>query len=212
MRIRIPFRSFALRRALALYIPATTLALILASFPLHAQLLVRPVNIVYLSQRAGVIVHGRVAEVVYESLPGYADIPTVKVILDVETMLRGPEGDTYTFREIFLGLRAKTGKKGYKAGQELLLFLPIPSKYGLSSPIGNEQGRFHITRNRTGDPVVVNESGNIGLFQNVAEAAGIAGRSLTESQLRATASEREPVKLDEFVSLVKNLMLAPRIR
>jgi hypothetical protein len=212
MKIGNPFHGFTLRRALSLYFPAATLAIILSSFPLHAQVLVRPVNLVYLAQRADVIVHGIVMDVVQESLPEYPNIPTVKVTLEVKSMLRGPAGDTYTFREVFLGLRAKTGGKSYRVGQELLLFLPIPSKYGLSSPVGNEQGRFHITRNRAGDPVVVNESGNIGLFKNVAEVSSIAGKPLTESQLRATAADRGPVQLDEFVSLLQNLMLTPRIR
>jgi len=193
-------------------LPAVLAALLSFAPLLQAQFLVRPVDLSYLARRADVIVQGRITNVVHESLPGYPNIPTVKVTLNVENMMRGPKGDTYTFREIFVGLRARTGNRSYRIGRQLLLFLPSPSPYGLSSPVGIEQGRFHITRDSKGIPVVVNERGNIGLFRNVAEAANMAGRPLTESQLKIVSSENAPVPLNEFVSIVKNLMLLPRIR
>jgi len=192
-----PFSTLAIRRAFSIYMPMVVLVSIFTSIPLHSQPLVKPVNLVYLAQRADVIVQGRVTEVIHEGMPGYPNIPTVKVTLEVERMLRGPAGDAYTFRQIYLGLHPKTEKQDYRIGQNLLLFLPIPSKYGLSSPIGNEQGRFHITSNGSGSPLVINEIGNIGLFTNVAATGAADGR---------------PVRLDEFISLVQNLMLTPRIR
>ena len=212
MRKMIPLCNFRFLKALALYLPATTLVLLFIASPLQAQFLVRPVNLVYLSQRADVIVLGRVVDVVHESLPGYPNIPTIKVTLNVEEMMRGPKDATYTFREVFVGLRARVGGKNYTAGRQLLLFLTAPSRYGLSSPVGIEQGRFHVSRNPRGNPIVVNEQSNIGLFRNVAEAAHMAGRPLTESQLRITSSEKGPVQLNEFVSMVQNLMRMPRIR
>jgi hypothetical protein len=206
--------SFAFfRRILTLYMPAAAVSLVLSSFlAIPAQVLVRPVNLAYLVQRADVIVQGRVTDVVEENLPGYPNIPTVKVTLDVEKMMRGPAGRTYTFREILLGLRSAGDKRGYTTGQQLLLFLPAPSKYGLSSPIGIEQGRFHISRDPNGGSIVVNESGNLGLFRNVAEAAGQSGYRLSASQLEVVSGEGGPVNLDKFVSLVKSLSSMPRIR
>jgi hypothetical protein len=212
MKIRALFFNFSLRRDFAPYLPTIALALFFVTSPLQAQFLVRPVNLAYLSQRADVIVQGRVANAVHESLPGYPNIPTVKVTLKVENMMRGPTGNTYTFREVFVGLRARVGGKGYTPGQQLLLFLTAPSKYGLSSPVGIEQGRFHITRYPGNSPTIINEQSNIGLFRNVAEAARIAGRPLTESQLRIASSEKGPVQLNEFISMVQSLMLLPRIR
>ena len=209
-RIRIPFCN--LRRVLALYAPTTAVALLFIASPIRAQFLVRPVNLAYLAQRADVIVQGRVTDVVHENLPGYPNIPTVKVTLNVENMMRGPAGDTYTFREVFVGLRARTAEKGYMPGQHLLLFLTAPSRLGFSSPVGIEQGRFHIMSHRTGSPAVVNEQSNVGLFRNVAEAARMGGRPLTKSQLEIASSEKGPVQLNEFISMVQNLMLMPRIQ
>jgi hypothetical protein len=205
------FSSF--RRVLALYLPAAAAAFALSSFlALPAQVLVRPVNLAYLVQRADIIVQGRVIAVVQEALPGFPNIPTIKVTLDVERMMRGPTTKTYTFREILLGLGSKAGKKDYGVGQQVFLFLPAPSEYGLSSPIGIEQGRFHITPNPAGSSMVVNDSNNLGLFRNVAQAASLAGYPLTASQLKVTAAEGGPVRLDGFVSLVKSLTSMPRIR
>ena len=115
MKIKISPRKFPFLRAFVLCLPAAALVLCFITAPLHAQLLVKPVNLTYLARRADVIVLGQVTDVVHESLPGYPNIPTVKVTLKVENMMRGPEGDTYTFREVFVGLRAKTAKKGYTA-------------------------------------------------------------------------------------------------
>lgn len=189
---------------------AAFLAVLLGSSTLPAQLMVRQVNLTYLTQRADVIVQGRVRSVHYEPLPGYPNIRTVRVVLDVEDMIRGPAGSTYTFREILLGSRSKEGKRSYRAGQTLLLFLPSPSQYGLSSPIGIEQGRFHIARE--GKAVIANEYGNAGLFRNVEKEANRAGIKLARSQSLTAAVESGAVDLDEFVSLVRSLTSLPRIR
>ena len=179
---------------------------------LPAQAMMKPVNLAYLVKRADVIVQGRITNVVREDLPGYPNIPTVKVILDVEDMVRGPEGKTYTFREIVLGLRSKQGKMDYRTGQQILLFLPAPTDKGLSSPIGMEQGRFYISRNPAGEAVVANTFGNGGLFNDVAQAARNEGRRLTPSQLRLVSGESGPVRLSEFASLVKSLSSLKRIK
>jgi hypothetical protein len=185
---------------------------LLAVSPLRAQVMALPVNLSYLAQRADIIVQGRVTEVRYESLPGYSNIPSVEVTLSVEKMVRGPAGGTYTFREILFGPQAKSGKQGYLVGQRLFLFLPAPSQYGLSSPIGMEQGRFHIAREPSGSEMVANELGNAGLFKNVEQDTNKAGTQLSTSQLRIATTQRGPVALDDFVSLVRQLTSLPRIQ
>jgi hypothetical protein len=97
-------------------------------------------------------------------------------------------------------------------GQRLFLFLPAPSRYGLSSPIGIEQGRFRIAREPSGSEMVANELGNAGLFNNVEQDASKAGTQLSTQQLRIATVQRGPVALDDFVSLVKRLTSLPRIQ
>ncbi|MEJ2246995.1 MAG: hypothetical protein P8Y80_13105 [Acidobacteriota bacterium] len=180
---------------------------------LMAQLLTLPVNVSYLSRRADIIVQGRVVDVRYENLPGYANIPTVEVSLEVENMLRGPEGHTYTFREVLIGLKAREGKNTYHVGERILVFLPSPSRYGLSSPIGIEQGRFHIARSPEGEEIVVNEIDNAGLFKNMDTASYMSAMQLSQNRMKnMQTAGRGPVRLDGFVALVKSLMTLPRIQ
>jgi len=190
---------------------ALLLGIICAS-PLPAQH-VRQVSLAYLAQRADVIVQGKVVDVVHEPLPGFPNISTVKVTMEVQDMVRGPSATkNYTFREIVLGLRPKQGKKGYLPGQQLLLFLTSPSRYGLSSTVGIEKGRFHVHRDASDNLTVVNEEGNEGLFNSVEEAVTTTGRKLTAKQSRMVAARRGSAPMEDFMSLVKTLTLLPRIR
>ena len=169
----------------------------------QAQFLYRQVALPELSQRAPIIVQGRIVEARYEGHPDYPNLSTVLVTLQVERTLHGGAAERLTFREFLPGLQARMGKRGYLVGQRLLLFLPEPSRYGLSSPIGGEQGRFHIWRDQRGNELVENEFRNAGLFKNLAEAATQAGVSLSPQQARLAGVARGPVPLEEFVSVVK---------
>jgi len=190
-------------------------ALLLAAMvvPAKAEFLVRQVNLAYLAQRADIIVQGRVIQARYEGLPNYPHINSVLVTLEVERMFRGPEGGQYTFRQFLLPSQMRGGGKNlYRVGQRLLLFLPAPSQYGLSSPIGHEQGRFHISRNMAGADVIANEFGNAGIFRNVSADAEKFGAGLSHAQSQVVAAPRGPVALSDLVSLVNHLMLLPRIQ
>ncbi len=187
-------------------------ALTLAPTSARAQFLFRQVNLSYLTRRADVIVQGRVVGVRYEPLPGYDHIPTVRVTLEVDRMLRGPGTRQYTFRQMMPFLHPRGGKQGYAFGQELMLFLPLPSQYGLSSPLAHEQGTFHISRDPRGRVLVSNEFNNSGLFRNVSSDAEQEGAPLPETQLQLTQTATGPVELERFVSLVKSLAVLPRIK
>jgi hypothetical protein len=169
----------------------------------QAQFLYRQVALPELSQRAPIIVQGRIVEARYEPHPNYPHVATVLVTLQVEQMLRGPGEQQFSFRELLLFPQAARGKRGYLAGQRLLLFLPAASRYGLSSPLGGEQGRFHIWRDQRGNELVENEFRNAGLFKGLAEAAAQAGVSLSPQQARLAGVARGPVPLEELVSVVK---------
>jgi hypothetical protein len=169
----------------------------------RGQFLYRQVALPELSQRAPIIVQGRIVEARYEGHPDYPNVSTVLVTLQVERTLRGGAGERLSFREFLPGLQARMGKRGYLVGQRLLLFLAEPSRYGLSSPIGGEQGRFHIWRDQRGNELVENEFRNAGLFKGLAEAATRAGVSLSPQQARLAGVARGPVPLEELVSVVK---------
>jgi hypothetical protein len=212
MKEKNPLRISHCRKTAALYLAAAALVCVLCASPLPAQFAVRPVNLAYLSRRADVIVQGQITSVTHKPLAGYPNIRTVEVTLSVERTLRGLPGKTYTFRELILGARSNDGKLAYRTGQRLLLFLPSPSQYGLSSPIGIGQGRFHIAADSAGSAKLANERGNAGLFQDVERDAVRAGKKLTPDERRLASTGRGPVPLEEFVSLVKSLTTLPRIQ
>ena len=180
--------------------------------PLSAQVhaLTRPVNLATLARRAEVIVQGRVAEARYEPMPGYPNIRTVVVTLEVERMLRGPSGSRFAFRQYLGGPARRSLKGGYTPGQQVLLFLPAESSRGLRSPLALEQGYFTIRRGPAGQDFIANQLANAGLFKNVPEAAQRAGLKLDDNQLRFTVKPKGPVPLGNFISLVEDFMALPR--
>jgi len=184
---------------------------ILTAAPLgQAQARLRQVGLAELTRRAGIIVVGRVVEARFEGHPDYPHVPTVAVTLDVQEALRGPAAGRFTFRQVILSPRS-FNRKSYAVGDRLLLFLPVPSQYGLSSPLGHEQGRFHVFRDAQGTDRVANELSNAGLFRDVAPAAREQGLSLNEAQSRLAAVSRGAVPLTQFVSLVRTLLTLPRL-
>lgn len=202
------------RSGIDLFLPAVLLPLILtASSPSTAQVqaLTRPVNLATLARRAEVIVQGRVVAARHEALPGYPNIRTVVVTVQVERMLRGPSGARFTFRQ-YLGGGSRRGlvKSSYASGEHVLLFLPGESSYGLRSPLGLEQGHFVIRRDAAGAEMIANRVANAGLFRGVPEAAQRAGLRLDDDELRLAATPRGPVPLRNFTSLLEDLMTLPR--
>ena len=176
----------------------------------QAQFLYRQLNLVELTQRAAVIVEGQVTAVRYEPLPGYPHIDTALVTLRVDQALKSAVGQSYSFREFFPpGQSRMVHKRSYVVGQQLILFLPTPSQYGLSNPLGRQQGTFHITEDSKGNKFIANETGNAQLFAGVQQATTKAGRTLSRQPSELQALARGPVPLDTFVSIVKELSDLP---
>ena len=172
----------------------------------QAQFLYRQLNLAQMTQRASVIVQGHVTGVRYEPMPGYPHIDTVLVTVQVAQALKGDVGQTYTFREFIPpGQSRMVRKRGYMVGERLVLFLSAPSNYGLSSPLGKQQGTFRVTEDSQGNKYVANEAGNVRLFAGVSEVVSKAGGTLSEPPSELQALENRPVPLNKFVSIVKEL-------
>ena len=181
--------------------------------PARAQFLYRQLNLVDLTKRAAVIIHGRVAAVRYEPLPGYAHIDTVLVTLQVGQALKGAVGQTYAFREFIPpGHSRMVHKRAYRVGAQVVLFLSAPSRYGLSSPLGGQQGTFHVTEDLKGNKYIVNEAGNFRLFAGVTEAVSKAGGTISAQPAELKSLERGPIPLQKFVSIVQELRSLPEVQ
>jgi hypothetical protein len=138
-------------------------------------------NLNQLVQGAQTIVRGFVVSAKVEPHPQFPNLQTVVVTMQVSRVLKGEAAATYTFRQFVWDERDLGNGAGYrKAGEVLLLMNPV-SQYGLTSPVGLEQGRFRVTRDAMGKGLAVNGRGNIGLFQGVPAKASEHGVALSRA-------------------------------
>src|SRR5438270_2240341 len=121
---------------------------------------VMPRSLDQMVQEAETVVHGYVTSVRVEPHPELKNLTTVVVSMQVASMLKGKPAKTMQFRQYIWDLRDRLDAAQYRKGQELLLLLGPTSQYGLTSPVGLEQGRFRISHDASGQTVAVNGLGN----------------------------------------------------
>jgi hypothetical protein len=150
------------------------------------------------------IVEGTVLSAKVEPHPTLAGLNTVAVTLRVARTLKGAPEPTFTFRQFIWDIRDRFDAAGYRRGESLLLFMNSPSRYGLSSPVGLEQGRFRIIRGSAGALMAVNGAGNAGLLSGVSHR--LASASLSPSTSNLLAQHRSgPIALEQLNEIVLQL-------
>jgi hypothetical protein len=142
-----------------------------------------------MAQEAEVIFRGVVTSTNVEPHPQLANLMTVVVSMNISEVVKGSPRKSLVFRQYVWDLRDQVDTGQYRKGQELLLLLRPVSEYGLTSPVGLEQGRFRILRDAKGEATVLNGRGNLGLFQSVEARAQARGITLSP---RVTAMVRRP--------------------
>jgi len=168
-----------------------------------------PRSLDQLTNRAAVIVRGTVISAQVQKHPELTGLETVVVKLRVNETLKGQTGSTFTFRQYIWDIRDRQDAAGYLKGQELLLMMIAPSRYGLSSPAGLEQGRFVISRDSKGREMALNGHGNMKLFDGISaqvSAKGIPLSPRTSSLVRKHA--KGPVELRDLTALIRELTQA----
>lgn len=169
-------------------------------------------NLVEIAQEAAVIVRGVVVESVAEPHPELTNLSTLRVTLQVLERLAGHVPDLHTFRQMEMGDEA-----GYRVGEEVVLFLRAPSRYGLTSPVGFAQGRFrvHGTSSRR---VVLNGVGGRGLLHRVHEDINAGERELSDATRAALEPDApagggsELLRLDSLREIVQAARYSPPAR
>lgn len=195
-----------MRVRLQLYVLLLAASTLVAPAFAQQSALTVPRNLEQLTDRAAVIVRGHVVSARMEKHPELTNLDTVVVTLRVQETLKGQAGGTFTFRQYVWDLRDRRNAVGYQKGQQVLLMMIEPSRYGLSSPAGMEQGRFRIERDSSGREYAVNSRDNLRLLDGVgAELAseGIAPSPATTSLL--AKHRRGPVELRELTALIRQL-------
>jgi hypothetical protein len=157
-----------------------------------------------MAQQAEVIVQGHVVSAKVEPHPELKNLMTVLVTMSVEDTLKGKSRKSLQFRQYIWDVRDQLDSAQYQKGEELLLLLGPVSEYGLTSPVGLEQGRFHITRENNAPATAVNGRGNLGLFQSSEQRARAQGLKLsadTTALVRETRSK--PVPLTDLKNAIR---------
>lgn len=167
-------------------------------------------NLAELVDDAGVIVVGTILSSRVQPHPDYKNIPTVLVTVQVKESLKGDVGGLYVYRQAILDVREQYDSAGYKKGQPVLLLLAKPSRYGLSSPMGLELGRFRIVEDPRGQKVALNSLSNAGLFQGMRTELRQRGIDPNASEdLLIEEHARGAVKLDDLTGLIRKLVERP---
>lgn len=192
-------------RASRLLPAVVLLAAGIAALPAMAQrgAITLPQNLDELTDRAQDIVRGTVTDARVEKHPELTNLDTIVVTLRLHETLKGDAPSTYTFRQYIWDLRDRQDAAGYRKGQHLLLLMNAPSRYGLTSPVGLEQGRFRIQRDRSGREIVLNGAGNSRLFERLSDPAAKPA-ALTPQQARLVAKHRSgPLALEELSAMIR---------
>ena len=165
-----------------------------------------PRNLQQLTDRSAVIVRGNVISARMEKHPELTNLDTVVVTLRVNESLKGHAGGTFTFRQYVWDLRDRMNTVGYQKGQDVLLMMIEPSRYGLSSPAGMEQGRFRIERDGSGREYAVNSRNNLQLFDGVGNQLAKEGIVPPPAASSLLAKHRRgPVELRVLTALIRQL-------
>ena len=163
---------------------------------------VAPADLNYLVDNAHTIVRGHVVSAVLQPHPQFENLQTVLVTFAVAKTLKGQANSTVTFRQFVWDLRDATKSGGYHKSEELLLFLNPTSTYGLTSPVGMDQGRFRVIRDNRGNGVAINGRANVGLFFNVvpkATSRGVAFSPQAKAMLSSTGGQVSLEILEEAI-------------
>jgi hypothetical protein len=181
------------------------LAALMFAMPVAAQrgALTVPRNLEQLTDRASDVVRGTVISAHVEKHPELANLDTVVVTLRLTDTLKGSAQGSFTFRQFIWDVRDRQDAAGYRKGQDLLLLMIAPSRYGLSSPAGLEQGRFRIERDRKGRAVAINGTGNFKLFEGL-DAGTESAVTLSSRQASLVAKHRKgPVEAAELTAMIR---------
>ncbi len=175
----------------------------------------RSINLAEMTSHAGRIVHGRVVEVREGSHPQHEGIAVTFIKIEVTEMIKGSATRAVSFMQYGNSTTQYIADlPKYSVGEEIVLFLYPESKLGLTSPVGQGQGKFRVRDDvRSGQRILTNDRSNHALFARLDTAK-------LSSKLTLSRAEREAVTQPEgragrglevsaFRSLVRKIAANP---
>jgi len=163
----------------------------------------RPRSLDQLSEEAAIIVHGRVVSARIEPHPQLRNLTTIVISMAVNDTYKGKPQKSFSFRQYVWDPRHAAAE--YGKGQELVLLMGPVSEFGLSSPVGLEQGRFRVSRDKAGQKVAVNGRGNLGLFEAVEQRAQARGMKLSARTMGIVRQQKAgPLPLADLENAIRS--------
>ena len=164
-------------------------------------------NLAQMVEQSQFVVLGRVTAVKAEPHPQYTNLDTVVVTLQVLDPIKGSPGAELTFRQYVFDVNDRNTKLGYRIGEEVALLLRTPSAQGLTSPVGFEQGRFHVERDSANNRVLRNGTDNAALFSGLDQTApNLKGRLSSSVQRMVAEHQSGPISYADFKSFVQSAL------
>lgn len=196
----------------------TFLLLLLPFLLLPAQANTRSINLAEMTSHAGRIVHGRIVEVREGAHPQHEGIAVTFVRVQVTEMIKGGAAREVSFMQYGNSVTQYIAHMPkYSVGEEIVLFLYPESKLGLTSPVGQGQGKFVVQHDtRSGQRTLRNDRFNQALFARL-------DTTKLNSRLTLSRTEREAVARPEgrggsglevgaFRSLVRKIAANPVVQ
>ncbi|MDO8527559.1 MAG: hypothetical protein Q7T03_07730 [Deltaproteobacteria bacterium] len=172
-----------------------------------------PVDLMQLSHEADQVFQGVCQSKRYENFvtPDTGEtIPVVIYTFKTKDWIKGDPKETVEVKQLSAKSRGEAMRLGFlglydpitlDVGKDYLLFLTAPSKWGFQFTVGSNQGRFKVEKDGQGKSVVINGSGNRGLFEGISQS-----KSLGKSEQAVVEAPPGPVSYDDFTSLVKKAL------
>jgi len=165
-----------------------------------------PRNLEQMVSKSADIVRGSVLSARVEKHPELDNLDTLVVKLKLNETIKGSARGTYVFRQYIWDMRDRKDAAGYHKGQEYILLMNAPSRYGLTSPAGMEQGRFRVVRDNSGRELAVNGRANAFLMRGVAGELAKSGAVLSkDSSALVVKHQKGPIPVNDLVRLIREL-------
>lgn len=167
--------------------------------------LVAPRNLGQLVEQSAVVVRGRVASARVEAHPQFANIHTVLITLAVDKTFKGVAPSIMTVRQFIWDARDVRDGAGYMKGQTVMLLLNAPTKLGMQSTAGLDQGRFRVLKDSSGVEIVANGNANQFLFRGLDAYAAAKGVTLSAKVRQTIAAPPEKLTLSQLEEMITML-------
>ncbi len=162
-----------------------------------------PLNLEQLVREAGVIVDAEVVNV-ESGRDQESGLIVTWVTLNVHENFYGSQGKRITFKQYGGDAEGLANYPvhlpRYSKGERTILFLYKPSKVGMQSPVGMQQGKFIVQKTGTSKTRIKNLTLNPSLFKGLSDA------SISDGRISSLNETDGSLDFEEFTGLIRSFV------